>query len=148
MTTAAKTVKSRFASSKVARAASGSLKKLVEKPQQLGSSTIKVSKTGVMEPPIPVTAASGYLDVKQAVRAAFSAFSEFFPSLKDANVLLEEVEESEDGKCWQITIGYDAKHKLSGVHAMFGPQDYRVYKSFKIDKTTGKILHMKIRSVK
>ncbi len=58
--------------------------------------------------------------------------------------MLEELEESEDGKYWLVTVVYDIE-KLAGP--IFGSQIARAYKSFRIDSRTGKVLSMKIRNV-
>ena len=84
---------------------------------------------------------------------ATQAFREFYPELEgqvDVNVALEEIEEEADGKHWLITLGYDAKRKLSGYQAMLtglNDQVERVYKTFRIHKGTGKVVSMKIRSL-
>ncbi|HYR57820.1 MAG TPA: hypothetical protein VEO95_04290, partial [Chthoniobacteraceae bacterium] len=64
-----------------------------------------------------------------------------------ANVILEEIEEGDDGKCWLITLGYDIKRPLSAHLNLFQPEVLREYKTFKIDNTTGKVASMKIRKV-
>jgi len=66
--------------------------------------------------------------------------------------MLEEVEETADGKFWLITLGFDVQRKThtSWMETITRGQKsefYRAYKSFKIDKATGKVLSMKIRSV-
>ena len=90
------------------------------------------------------------MDVKVAVATAVGAFREFYPLIALQDVLLEEVEESQDGMCWLITLGFDLKRKDSSLSQFVrrGSEAYdRSYKSFKIDKATGKVLSMKIRSV-
>ena len=49
------------------------------------------------------------IEAKEAVEIAVRYFREFFPELAGANVMLEEIEEAEDGKSWLITLGYDVK---------------------------------------
>jgi len=87
------------------------------------------------------------IEAKQAIEIALGTFSEFYPQFTGANVMLEEIEESEDGKWWLITLGYDAKRALSPHHRMFQSETYRAYKTFKIDKASGKVAAMKIKSV-
>jgi hypothetical protein len=87
------------------------------------------------------------LEAKEAVRIAMEYFHEFFPDLSNANVMLEEIEETDDGKCWLITLGYDVKRPLSAHQKMFQPEIHRAYKTFKIDSASRKVASMKIRSV-
>ncbi len=94
----------------------------------------------------------GKIDVKEAVRKAVAYFLKLYPKLgADANVMLEEVEESEDGSDWLVTLGYDIQRRVSRVAGnfqdVFGPQVVRHYKVFKVDAKTGRIVSMKIRSL-
>jgi hypothetical protein len=84
------------------------------------------------------------LDLKQAVAIALDYFRGLFPGLAQNNLMLEELEESEDGKYWLVTLGYDLEERLP---PMFGGRITRAYKSFKIDNRTGRVLSMKIRTV-
>lgn len=59
--------------------------------------------------------------------------------------MLEELEESKDGKYWLITVGYDVQ-KPSKL-AAFGPEITRDYKTLTIDSRTGEVLAVKIRKV-
>ena len=86
-------------------------------------------------------------DVRDAVEIAIRAFYEFYPDLVSADVRLEELEKTEDGKAWIVTLGYDAKRKLSPHQKAFQTEEYRAYKTFQIDKATGAVLSMKIRSI-
>lgn len=87
------------------------------------------------------------IDAKEAVRIAMKCFQDFFPKLANANVMLEEIEEGDDGKCWLITLGYDTKQVLSPHLKMFQPETSRAYKTFKIDNSTGQVASVKIRKV-
>jgi hypothetical protein len=87
------------------------------------------------------------ISIRMAVQIAVDAFVAFFPSFASNNLLLEEVEESEDGRFWTITLGYDDKRTLSVHDKMFKPESYRAYKTFKIDTSTGKVMSMKIRTL-
>ena len=95
---------------------------------------------------------AGNIDVKQAVRKAAAYFLQLYPHFKDANVMLEEVEESEDGAYWLITIGYDMKQAKSALAPnlpnIFGPQTVRQYKVVKIEAKTGRVVSMKMRPLK
>ena len=87
------------------------------------------------------------IDAKEAVKIATRYFGEFFPHFANANVMLEEIEEGDDGKCWLITLGYDVKRPLSGHQKIFQPEISREYKTFKINNTNGEVASMKIRKV-
>jgi hypothetical protein len=96
---------------------------------------------------------SGKIDVKEAVRKCVAYFYKLFPNLgTDARLMLEEVEESEDGSYWLVTLGYDIPRRLSplagNLRDIFAhPQFDRHYKVFNVDAKTGRIVSMKIRSL-
>ena len=90
--------------------------------------------------------------MKEAVRKCVVYFHRLYPNFgTDANVMIEEVEESEDGAYWLVTLGYDVQRRLSrtagNLQDVFGPQVARHYKVFKVDAKTGRIVSMKIRSI-
>ena len=87
------------------------------------------------------------LDVRTAIANAIKSFGEFYPELAASNVTLEEVEEDAEAGCWLITLGYDATRKLSAHQKVFQCEHYRAYKVFRIDRTNGKVVSMKIRSI-
>jgi hypothetical protein len=83
------------------------------------------------------------LDVKAAAQKA----SEYFASLYSergivSDVRLEEVELTEDGEYWLITLSYPAPDR----HEIL-PRPAREYKQFKIASGTGEVKSMKIRKV-
>ncbi|MFN0069208.1 MAG: hypothetical protein ACKVYV_16430 [Limisphaerales bacterium] len=78
-------------------------------------------------------------DVKQAAEIAFNYLRSLMPIPAD-DISLEEVEL--DGKEWHVTLGFTSKHQRN-IAAIMG--DSRVYKVFKIDSTTGRVLSMRIR---
>ena len=83
----------------------------------------------------------GQVGMKDAVSAAMKYFRELFPNV--SNLMLEEIEQSEDGKYWFVTLGYDSNRRK-------GPLDFgqaRTYKTFSIDSASGKLKSVKIRSV-
>ena len=84
------------------------------------------------------------LDAKQAVAVAMDYFRDLFPEAAGTGATLEEIEESEDGRRWLITLGYDRMDARSAPQAT----DSRAYKIFTIDQTTGRVLSAKIRPVK
>ena len=86
------------------------------------------------------------IDAKQAVTNAVAYFQEFFPQHAKSNMLLEELEESSDGKRWLVTLGYDTPNREIRT-AVFGSTITRAYKVFSVDITTGKVVSVKIRKV-
>lgn len=84
------------------------------------------------------------LDVKQASKLATEYFASLYEN-KYHNLNLEEVEISEDGKYWYITLGYDIERPFSV--ALPFTKTGREFKRFKIDIETGKVLSMQIRKI-
>ena len=60
-------------------------------------------------------------------------------SLTSSEIRLEEVELSDDGRHWFITLSF--------VRAMVVYNDERIYKIFKVSLETGEIESMKIRPI-
>jgi hypothetical protein len=90
---------------------------------------------------------SGKMDAKRAAAIAFQTFCEFYPDLAGANLMLEEIEESDNGKYWYITLGYDSKRTLSPHQKVFQSEMYRTYKVFTIDSSSGKVGAMKMKAL-
>ena len=92
------------------------------------------------------------IDARGAVMAAkkyFDDIQELIGNIQD--ILLEELELSEDKKFWLITLGfnrpvYKTKNPLF-PEIMPSPEYKREYKLFKIDSETGEVQSMKIREV-
>jgi len=61
------------------------------------------------------------------------------------DIRLEEVELSEDGKFWFVTLGFD--RPVDAPLAILQNQIQREYKQFKIDAVTGEVKAMKIRTI-
>lgn len=84
------------------------------------------------------------IDVKKAAQIA----AEYFASLYDpdtfSNLLLEEVDMTQDERFWLITLGYSDRVPPSMV-AFRDPA--RNYKTFMIDAETGAVKSMKIRTL-
>jgi hypothetical protein len=83
------------------------------------------------------------LDVKEAARRASEYFAGLYADQSLSNVQLEEVELSEDGRHWFITLSYPVPPELAALNFNFK----RKYKVFKIDAETGQVVSMKIRKV-
>jgi len=84
------------------------------------------------------------LDVKEAAQRASDYFASLFPKDLAANARLEEVELTDDGQYWLITLGFPVSDTLGFFGVTRTPRDY---KQFKIDAETGKVVSMKIRNV-
>lgn len=90
------------------------------------------------------------MDAKRAVSIATNYFREFFlPQLTKPNVMLEELEEANDGSSWMVTLGYDMPNRvakdLDFLKVQGGPA--RAYKIFTIERKTGRVKSVKIRNV-
>jgi hypothetical protein len=85
------------------------------------------------------------IDVKAAVNLAAEYFTSLFPNAD--NILLEEVELSDDRKHWFITLSYIAPFEES-LFTIVPVNKPRKYKQFKIETETGQVIFMKIREVK
>ena len=79
------------------------------------------------------------LDVKEAAHRASEYFAGLYAGQGVSDVQLEEVELTEDGQYWLITLSYP-------TNAIFIDAN-RKYKVFKIDAKTGEVKSMKIRTV-
>ena len=86
------------------------------------------------------------IDVKQAVSRAVTEANNLYAGQRLQDIQLEEVEITEDGKFWLITLGFYivAEGTL--------PEQYitalgrkREYKVFKIERETGNLISMKMR---
>ena len=84
-------------------------------------------------------------DVKDAVaKAVFYANSLLGSELTD--FMLEEVELSDDGKYWLITVGFNRSEPQAGpLQALTGTTFRRVYKVVKIRKDNGQFVSMTMR---
>jgi hypothetical protein len=91
------------------------------------------------------------IDVKQAVKAATQFAEDVLGPENVQGARLEEVEISEDGGHWLITLGFLGPEAPAGrrtaFEALAGIPGKRDYKVFKIDRETGTVISMKIRSV-
>jgi geranylgeranyl pyrophosphate synthase len=94
------------------------------------------------------------VNVKEAVGIAFQYMNDLYDTTKFHDFLLEEVELSEDGRWWLVTIGWSrATHpdeviQTPMTNTILGQskiQYRRTYKVFKIDATNGEVRSMKIR---
>ena len=89
------------------------------------------------------------IDVKQAVQSAESYVRALFPESELRHLRLEEVDRSEDGTRWHITLGWlEPAVAGNGIVFTAGMRKLpRVYKQFDVDAETGEVMAMKIRDV-
>jgi hypothetical protein len=99
------------------------------------------------------------INVKEAVRIALDYLSQLYNTSDFKDVLLEEVELSEDEKWWNITIGFSRPvysdnpmlASIEKINKIAGTQiktPYkREYKLFKVAANDGRVGAMKIREV-
>lgn len=85
------------------------------------------------------------IDVKQAAQSASNFIAGLYSNETISDVMLEEVELSEDEMYWLITLSFPSPSSSS--HPIFGGGGRR-YKIFKVDADTGEVLSMKIRELR
>jgi len=64
--------------------------------------------------------------------------------LKVSTILVEEIERTEDGGYWLITLSHDPEIQQGKLSFL----EKRKYKVFKISSTTGEVVSMRIRQVR
>jgi|ERR1035441_1849701 hypothetical protein len=88
------------------------------------------------------------VDARAAANAAAEYFKELYPTVTAFS--LEEVELSEDGAHWLITLSFEVPisrlSSLSNVALAFQPPKTK-FKVFKVDAKTGRVVAMKIRKL-
>ncbi|MEW6130425.1 MAG: hypothetical protein AB1757_25550 [Acidobacteriota bacterium] len=91
------------------------------------------------------------IGVKEAVSIALDNLSDFYSTAKDQfkDILLEEVELSDDKKYWRITIGFTRPVEAANILdvALRSKSYERDYKTFEIEADSGTVRSMKIRKV-
>ena len=90
------------------------------------------------------------VDVKEAVAKAMDSLKELYQIDQFKDVLLEEVDLSEDNKSWYVTIGFTrGQESTSGgpMATLIGQSSEfkREYKVFQIDSQTGDLRSMRSR---
>ncbi len=81
---------------------------------------------------------------KEAAQKALSHFRDVIQDAAYQNICVEEIEKSEDGQFWLVTIGYDAPTKDSSYALS---NTVRRYKVFKVDILTEEVVSMKVRNL-
>jgi hypothetical protein len=88
------------------------------------------------------------LDAKQAVANAMQSIQELYMPEKLEGLMLEEVQLSDDGHFWLITVGFtQATAGNNPIATTAGNPKPRVYKVVKIDADKGKMIAMNIRKL-
>ena len=82
------------------------------------------------------------ITAKEALDVAVNYLREFYTKI--SNILLEEIELTEDERYWLITLSY-RKVDASIALGILPPRQYKV---FKIDAAKGQVVSMKMRDVK
>ena len=82
------------------------------------------------------------VDGKQVVAKAMEYLKAVYEPTQVVDLMLEEVERSEDGKHWYVTLGFIPNDPGSG-----GTSQERTFKVVKVVAETGEILSMKIRKL-
>lgn len=93
------------------------------------------------------------ITVKEAVQAAINFISELYDPKELTNLTLEEVELSDNGEYWHITLGYTRPVKVVPPRTtatalqnfLNEPLTERVYKIISVRAEDGKATSMKIR---
>ena len=85
------------------------------------------------------------VDAKEAVKRAIAYLQGLNAPATVNDLELEEVEKSDDGKYWLITLSYSGVP--GGLASLTGEPRELKSKQFKIRVQTGEVLSMKIRQV-
>jgi uncharacterized membrane protein YkoI len=82
---------------------------------------------------------------KITAKEAVSIATKYYQDVTNdySGVTIEEVELSEDGNFWLITLGH--RERKGGVMPLY--EEKIAYKSFKIDAETGEVISMKIKKI-
>jgi hypothetical protein len=87
------------------------------------------------------------IPVKEAVQYAQKYLSDVM-NIEQANLLLEEVELTEDQQYWLVTLSFPVQHQVSAVAAALGGTSVtRDYKIVKLQADTGVMVSVKIRKI-
>ena len=94
------------------------------------------------------------IDVREAIRIAQDYINNVY-AYQLPHLLLEEVEESEDGEYWYITFGFDTDRIVdtdtmtatASLLLNVRPKFFRAYKLITVRASDGKVMSMKIREI-
>jgi hypothetical protein len=87
------------------------------------------------------------LDAKQAVKAAMLYLADIYPPEELKDMLLEEIDTATTGDSWLVTVSFfrPQTYPTGSFGSMFGGSQ-RHYKVISVDKETGVINSMKMRT--
>lgn len=84
------------------------------------------------------------IQVKNAVTIAFKLFEELYDTKRFEDILLEEVELSEDKSSWLVTLGFYRQAPSVNIIESIGSKKYiRTFKTLQIDASSGEMISMK-----
>ncbi|RIH85315.1 MULTISPECIES: hypothetical protein [Calidithermus] len=86
------------------------------------------------------------IDVKQAVQIANDYIQSLFTERQIPELRLEEVELSQDGSFWEVTLSFVVREPTAYL-SLGDAARTREYKVFRINAETGQVQSMKIRKV-
>ena len=90
------------------------------------------------------------IELKKMVNTAIQFLDNLYDQENLRNVMLEEIERSEDSGRWLVTLGFDmgfsppSTYFITDLLNTKKPQ--RIYKTIEIDEKTGEALAMKMRT--
>ena len=87
------------------------------------------------------------IDVKEAVKTAFAYLHDLLDSEGIADIMLEEVELSDDEREWHVTLGFHPRWTDTGPFDTLTGKRTRIYKTFTVDRREGKVTAMRIRQL-
>lgn len=84
------------------------------------------------------------IEVKTAVKIAYDLFKELYDTRKFEDILLEEVELSDDKTVWMVTLGFYRQTPSVNIMESIGSKKYiRAFKTLQIDAESGTMIAMK-----
>lgn len=88
------------------------------------------------------------IEMKKVVKTAVQFLDNLYDQAELRNVMLEEIERSEDEGRWLVTLGFDYLQPFTSITDIINQQGkpQRVYKTIEIDDKTGEALSMKMRT--
>jgi len=93
---------------------------------------------------MPATKSAPRVTAKQAAQAAAKYLNEVCTPPAIENVLLEEIELSDDERYWQVTLSFKQYPSATVLSEVFDAAEKKL-RVFKIDTSSGKVVSMKIR---
>ena len=94
------------------------------------------------------------IPLEQAVASAQRFATQYFSSDEMKSLRLEEVDQSEDGKTWRITLGWvEPAVRATSAGGIMGQSRAdiialpRVYKQFLVNGDSGDVVSMKMRDI-